>query len=113
MNTKELRQNIVNHLSKKGNYECTVDDYVLDMLIENILYAEEAKRDLDEHGIVQNIEARNGVFYTKANPAFSVYQMCLRNINQLSVKLGINRADRIKLKLLAEKLEDDFTNDFD
>ena len=109
-----LRNDIVEHLKKKkDSYSPDVDDYVIDMLLENLEYAEQMKKDLDQNGCVVSIPNGNGIVTTKMNPSFGVYQMCLRNIHQCAAKLGINRADRLKLKLTEEKTKDDFDNDFD
>lgn len=108
----DLKKLIIKHLKHKGNYDPDVDDYVIDMLIENINYSELMKQEIYQNGLVQTITAGNGAHYTKQNPAFGIYQMCLRNIHQCSAKLGINRNDRLKLKMLEEKTKDDFDNDF-
>jgi hypothetical protein len=42
MNSKELRENIISHLTKKGNYEPDVDDMTIDKLISNIEIAAKA-----------------------------------------------------------------------
>jgi len=106
-----LREDIVAHLTKKGNYESTVDDYLIDELLINIDLSNECLKSLKGH-IVEEYEYKAGTVITRINPMVNAYQMFQRNINQLSTKLGINRADRLKLKLMAEKLEDTFTEDF-
>lgn len=107
--SQKLKQSIIEHLSKKGNYEASVDDYLIETLIENVTYLKEAKNILDREGCVISSPNGNGIVTTKMNPALNVYQMCLRNINQISSKLGINRSDRLKLKIL----EDQVNNEFD
>ncbi len=107
-----LKQDIIDHLKKKGNYDPDVDDYVIDMLLENIGYADQCKHEIRTYGLTQEMFGRNGVRYTKMNPSFGIYQMCLRNIHQCAAKLGINRKDRIALKLVEEKNIDEFDRDF-
>lgn len=109
---KNLKSKIIVHLLKKGNYDPDVDDYVIDMLIENIEFSETLKEDIITNGLVQSVIGRNGASYTKMNPSFGCYQMALRNINQCSLRLGINRKDRILLKIAEEKTIDEFANDF-
>lgn len=109
---KTLRNLIVDHLIKKGNYSPDVDDYVIDLLLDNIKFAEEAKAGIETRGLLETFVGRNGVSYTKMNPAFGIYRMCLANIHQCSNKLGISRNDRLKLKLLEEKTRDQFDEDF-
>jgi P27 family predicted phage terminase small subunit len=109
---RNLRNDIIAHLQKKGNYEPEVDDYQIDILIENIEYATLMKENLKENGIIVDIPNGNGIITTKENPAYGTYVKCVTHINQSSTKLGISRNDRIKLKLLEEKKEDEFDNDF-
>ena len=105
---QNLKKDIIEHLKRKGNYVPDVYNYVIDMLLENIKYAEEAQANLNDNGLVISTTGGNGFTTTKLNPALNAYQMCLRNIHQCSAKLGINRNDRLKLKLIEEKEKDDF-----
>ena len=106
--SRGLRNSIIKHLETKGNYSPDVDDHVIDMLIDNIKYADEMKLNLDTNGCVLKERSGNNVIVTKMNPAFGVYQMCQRNIHQAASKLGISRKDRIALKLIEAVKEDDF-----
>ena len=110
--SRDLKNDIIKHLQRKGDYDPDVDDYLIDMLLENIEYANQMKLDLETQGCVIEQTSGNGFRTTKMNPSFGVYQMCLRNIQQLAAKLGINRNDRLKLKLVEEKNKDDFDEDF-
>lgn len=56
-----LKQDIIDHLNKKGNYDPDVDDYVIDMLLENIGYAEQCKHQLETYGLTQEMFGCNGV----------------------------------------------------
>lgn len=109
---RNLRNDIVNHLIKKGNYEPEVDDYLIDLIIKNLEYAKQMTDSIDRDGLIVSLPNGNGVVSTRINPALNIYESCLRNIHQCSVKLGISRNDRIKLKLLEEKKSDEFDNDF-
>ena len=110
--SRNLKDDIISHLKKKGNYESEVDDYLIDILIQNVAYAELMKQDLYEKGLIVTIPNGNGIATTKENPAFSTYIKCLDNIHQSASKLGLNRKDRIQLKLMEEKLKDEFDKDF-
>lgn len=109
-----IRNNIISHLEKrKGSYEPNVDDYLIDELVINKELSDECLQKIKDEGIIiYTVFAKSGASISKLNPAVNAYQMFQRNINQLSAKLGINRADRIKLKLLAEKEADEFEDDF-
>jgi phage terminase small subunit len=106
-----LRNAIIIHLTKKGNYDPGVDDYVIDELISNIELSRECLTTLKYEGVVQNYITTSGSKMSKMNPLVGIYQMFQRNIQQLAGKLGINRKDRIMLKLLEEKQLDQFDND--
>jgi P27 family predicted phage terminase small subunit len=110
--TKSLRNEIIQHLKKKGNYDPDVDDFVINILIKNIDYAEELKQRIESEGLIVTIPNGNGIATTKENPAYGTYCKCLSNIHECSAKLGIYRKDRIALKLLEEKQKDDFDSDF-
>ena len=103
---KSIKTNIVEHLKKKGNYDESIDDYLIDMLMDNLKFANEMKEKLSEEGCIIASANGNGIVSVKQHPAFSVYQMALRNIHQISSRLSISRADRIKLKLIEQKEQD-------
>jgi P27 family predicted phage terminase small subunit len=104
---RKLRNDIIKHLKAKGQYDPDVDDYMIDMLIENIEFMVIAKKDILENGLIQRVTGRNNAMYTKTNPSLNCYQMSMRNIHQCSAKLGINRKDRLMLKLVQEKEQDE------
>jgi len=104
---KDLRSDIIAHLIKKGNYDNGVDDYLIDLLLDNLEYSDMMKKDFLSNGIIVNIPNGNGITTTKENPSYGTYVKCLYNINQCAKQLGINRNDRLKLKLLEEKKYDD------
>jgi len=106
-----LKNQIVEHLKRKGNYE-DVDDMIIDILLTNIGYAEQLNVMLKNDGLQVNISNGNGIFTIKENPAFGTYQKCLDQIHTCSVKLGISRKDRITLKIIEKKPADEFDNDF-
>lgn len=109
---RDLRNDIIEHLKRKGNYDETVDDYLIDILMENIKYSEQMKANILQYGLIVTIPNGNGIATTRENPAFNTYQKCLVNITQCGSKLGINRKDRIALKLLEEKTIDEFDKIF-
>ena len=104
--SKNLKTSIVEHLKKKGNYEPDVDDYLIDMILYNIDYANEMRQILKTEGCVVHTPNGNGISSTKMNPAFGILQMCQRNIHQAAARLGINRSDRQKLKIEEQRTAD-------
>lgn len=107
-----LKKKIISHLSSKGTYEPDVDDYFIDLLIENIEFSNTAKEDIKTNGLMVTMLNGNGFETTKENPAFGTYMKCVQNIREISSKLGIHRNDRLKLKLIEEQIKDDFDTDF-
>ena len=108
--SRDLRNSIVEHLKKKGNYEPSVDDYLIDVIMDNLDYIIELKTNINLNGLIVKIPNGNGIKTTKENPAFGTYEKCLHNILTCSMKLGINRNDRLKLKLLEESIEEEKFN---
>lgn len=111
MNGK-LRDDIIQHLTKKGNYDADVDDMVIDILVKNVGYAETLCGILERDGLQVTIPNGNGIETTKENPAFGTYIKCLDSIHTCSAKLGIGRKDRIALKLIEERERDEFDREF-
>ena len=109
----KLKTNIIEHLKKKGNYEPDVDDYTIDLLLQNIDYAYTLQKIIEKEGLIVTMTNGNGFDTTKENPAFGTYMKCLDSIHQTASKLGIHRKERIALKLFEEKLKDEFGKDFD
>lgn len=109
---RNLKTDIIAHLNAKGNYDGGVDDYLIDILLENLEYSRKLKTMLDKNGIITTLLNGNGIPTMRENPALAAYSKCLNNIFHCSVKLGISRKDRITLKIMEEKASDDFDNDF-
>jgi len=107
-----IKTQIVEHLIKKGSYDPDVDDYMIIELIENIQLSKQCLDQIKDEGVVSYYYTTKGDRLSKMNPIVGIYQMFQRNINQLSSKLGINRSDRLKLKLVEEQSTDEFDNDF-
>lgn len=103
-----LKQRIVDHLKIKGNYDPTVDDEQIDDLIEMTAFAKELFKQLKKEGAVLYYTTTSGSRLSKLNPMLNAFQMCKRDVFQIAAKLGINRADRMKLKILEIKDADSF-----
>jgi len=104
-----LRERIIEHLKTKGTYDPNVDDDQVDELIENSMFAKRIFKELLKEGAILHLVDRSGNPYTKMNPAMNAYQMMMRNVFQMSSKLGISRSDRLKLKIVEMKREDEFS----
>lgn len=105
-----LKENIITHLKKKGNYSPEVDDAEIDRLLDNMKLYQYCLKELDGN-VSEQYEYKPGHTVTRINPLVDALQKFQANINKSTSKLGISRNDRIKLKLLEQKV-DEFENDF-
>jgi P27 family predicted phage terminase small subunit len=101
------KERIVEHLKSKGTYDPGVDDEVIDDLIENITLSRKVMKQIKTEGVIQTYITTSGSIMSKMNPLVGIYQMFQRNTHQLSSKLGINRNDRLKLKLIDAQRADE------
>jgi len=106
-----LKENIIAHLKKKGNYSPEVDDPEIDRLLDNMSLYKSCLKELISIGVSEQYEYKPGHTVTRINPLVGALQTFQANINKSTSKLGISRNDRIKLKLLEAK-QDEFENDF-
>lgn len=104
----DLKARIIEHLETKGNFEKGVDLDMIDDLVDNTKLAKEIFKKLKEEGAVIYYVTTSGSTVSKLNPLLNAYQMTMRNVYQLASKLGINRNDRLKLKLIEKKAQDEF-----
>ena len=102
-----LRERIIEHLQKKGTYDPNVDDDMIDDLIANTKFAKKIFKELLKEGAVIEYITTSGSRMTKINPNLNAYQMVMRNVYQLSTKLGINRNERMRLKLIETQQQDE------
>lgn len=102
-----LRERIVKHLNEKGNYDPRVDDDMIDDLIFHTDLAKNLMKRLKTEGPIMEYYSTSGSKMMKMSPVLNALQMTLRNVYQLSAKLGINRNDRLKLKIVEQKHQDE------
>ena len=102
------KEKIIQHLQSKGTYSPEIDDEVIDDLIDNMTMCKMSLKIVRDEDIM--VSATNGIGFStyKLNPAINAYQMFQRNVHQISAKLGINRKDRMMLKLVESKSDDGF-----
>jgi len=98
-----LYERILEHLKQKGTYDPGVDDEMAQDLYDNTLLAKKIFKQLVKEGPIIEYQTTSGSPMTKINPLMNCYQMQMRNVYQLASKLGINRADRLKLKIIETK----------
>ena len=104
----KLHDAIVLHLTEKGTYDPSIDDYLIEELIDNIALCKKCFQSLKQNGVTLEYIGTSGSTMTKINPEITCYIMLTKNISTISQKLSINRADRLKLKILDVKAQDEF-----
>lgn len=103
-----LKQRIIEHLEKKGTYDPSVDDDMVDELIQNMILSKKTFKELKEQGVTIEYITGNGSIMRKMNPTLAAYQVLSRNVYQLARKLGIDRGERIKMKIIETQQQDEF-----
>lgn len=107
MDYKTYKKGIIEHLKKKGNYSPEIDDVEIDELFENLTLYKESMKKLEEEGELIPYSYKPGMDIMRLNPRMNSIQQFKNAIDKCKMKLGINRADRIKMKLIEEKLHGD------
>ena len=102
-----LKDRIVEHLSKKGTYDPDIDDDMIDDLVDSVNLGKTLLKRLQKDGAILEYYTTSGSKMLKLSPVLNAYQMVQRNTYQLSTKLGINRNDRLKLKIVEQKQRDE------
>jgi phage terminase small subunit len=101
------KEKIITHLKSKGTYDEDLDNEMIDDLLENIQLSRKTLKEIKQQGVVITYLTTNGSTMTKMNPLVGIYQMFQRNGHMLSSKLGICRGDRLKLKLIEKKTQNE------
>lgn len=107
------KSTVITHLKKREEYyDSDIDDPKVEELLKNIQLADECLGILLVDGVVSSYEYKPGNSIDRLSPTLIAYQMLRKQIHQISVELGINRNDRIKMKLIEQKIQDDFDESF-
>jgi P27 family predicted phage terminase small subunit len=96
---------LIKYLKQKGIYDA-VDDLLIEELFYNIEILEKSKKDIDERGIIVPINTSHSLFNT--NPSVNIYNTAIKNIINLSRKIGISARDRKELGIDKVVEEDGF-----
>ena len=109
---RNFKQSVIKLLIEKNNYEDDVDDKMIDELVYNFYLVDEAKKKIKDEGIVVNVRAEGKIPYYQTSVSLGIYNYALKNITTIYTKLGINGAERKKLKISGSK-EADIFDDID
>ena len=103
-----IKNKIIEHLKSRADFDENSDMVLIDELVFNINVAKKARVEVKNHGII--VKNRFGDLIK--NPAFDIYNNAIRNISNISTKLGISRQERMKLKQEAPEVDDTFEMTF-
>lgn len=108
----KLREVIITYLQDRNLYHET-DDLLVDELLFNIKLSKDAKESISSAGLMINV-TRNPEreAYYVPNPAVSIYQQCLKNIQALFRQLNLSPNERQKLKMELAGKPDEFDQIF-
>ena len=86
------KKRLITYLKKKNLYERNVDDILIDELFYNIDLANQSRNDINARGIIVPINKEKTLFNT--NPSVNIYNTAVKNILNLSRKIGLSARDR-------------------
>jgi len=95
---------LVKYLKSKGIYEQAVDEVLIEELFYNMSIAQKSKDDIDLRGIIVPINKEETLFNT--NPSVNIYNTAVKNILNISRKMGLSARDRHELGM-DKVVEDD------
>ena len=103
------KKKVFEYLNNK-NIKIEVDEIIIDELIFNQYLIKEAKKDIKERGLNINVSKGETPYY-QTNPSISTYNQSVKNILNISRKLGLSPLDRKNLKIDSSSIIDDGFDD--
>jgi len=100
----KYRKDLIKKLKSLKLYD-EVDDILIDGLVYSIKIADMSFFDIEERGVVANVSATSTVL--QRNHSVSIFFDAMKQINELSKKLGLSTRDRVDIGVEKED-EDDF-----
>lgn len=97
---------------KNLNYQ-DVDEYLIDEFIYNLKLQIQAKKEIKDKGLLLNVSTNPNKPYYQQNQAISIYNSCVKNILNISKKIGLSAFDRQMLKIKVSNNIDDGFDDED
>lgn len=101
------KKKLKEYLENKGIYE-DVDEYLIDEFIDYLKMSVEARRDINKRGTIMNIAKEGNKPYFQANISVSILNNCIKNLLNISKRLGLSPLDRENLKIDSVEEEDLF-----
>lgn len=86
---------LIKFLKSKGVYEQSIDDVLIDELFYNMDISQKSKDDISERGVIVPINKEETLFNT--NPSVNIYNTAVKNILNISRKIGLSARDRHEL----------------
>lgn len=103
MNKKDIKE----YLSTLPNYNKN-HDYIIDELVYNHKLIKDSKKKIKDDGLFINVSNNPDKPYFQQNQAVTIYNNCLKNILQLSKKIGLSPLDMKQLEITGNGDDDGF-----
>jgi P27 family predicted phage terminase small subunit len=103
----QTKKKIIEYLKQNTNFD-EVDSYLVDELLYNDSLMKQAKKDIKDRGIQINVSNNPDKPYFQTNQAITLYNNSLKNVLQISRKLGLSAGDRKMLDIQYDSLDDGF-----
>ena len=104
------KKQLIEYLDSKGFLE-SVDFNMIDLFWQNWQIAKKANAKVRKEGILVNVRQSDENPYWQQHPALAVYNAAVKNLMNLSRKLGLSAYDRMNLKIDLDNLETDGYDD--
>lgn len=99
------KQDLIDILDEKGLYE-EQDDFIIGELFYNLELIKKSKTHIRKTGILSQGDKDGKIFYQ--SPALKIYSAALKNVLDISKKLGLSPRDRKEMGAIEDGEEDTF-----
>ncbi|MFW5891753.1 MAG: phage terminase small subunit P27 family [bacterium] len=105
------KKELVKYLEEKGQLE-NIDLVMVDQYFQNLKIAKKAATKVNKEGILINVRKDDENPYYQQHPALAVYNAAVKNLMNLSRKMGLSAYDRMNLKINVTEIDKDGFDDF-
>lgn len=104
---KLTKKRLFEYLNEKGIYN-SVDIYLIDEFMFNLGMINESKLNISKIGSVMNVSKDSKNPYYQQNPSVVIYNKSMKNLLDISRKLGLSPNDRAMLNIVSDIDDDGF-----
>jgi len=99
-----MKKKVIRMMKRLNQYD-TIDNTLIDKLIESIEISDMAMAKIREFGVSYTVSEDSD--FQQANPSIKTYESATKKILELSTKLGLSARDRVDIGIIQED-DDDF-----